>query len=172
MLLGVRDVICWLSDIYIFDEFLNFDLSNINVMREVCLHNNWSFASLFWKYTGHKWDELLGVFLGGWWRWVPTMGGWVGVGVGCGGTHLELGVGVGLRALSQILSEDSLSYSLEHITFLRRITDFRFHGGTHSPTSEHCRPRVRNILLLGRKLECIARLMYFYIFFGMLNTFL
>ena len=34
----------------------------------------------------------------------------------------------------------------------------------------HCRPRVRNIFLLGRKLECIARPYYFYIIFGMLNS--
>ena len=35
----------------------------------------------------------------------------------------------------------------------------------------HCLPRVRNILLLGRILEYIAKLIYFYTFFGMLNTF-
>ena len=36
----------------------------------------------------------------------------------------------------------------------------------------HCRPRARNIFLFARKLECIARLIYFYISFGMLNSFL
>ena len=44
MFLGASDVFCWLSNIFIFDKPLNFDLSNINVMREACLYNNWSFC--------------------------------------------------------------------------------------------------------------------------------
>ena len=44
--------------------------------------------------------------------------------------------------------------------------------GEHSPASKHCQSQVRNIFLFGRKLECIARLIYFYIFFEMLSTFL
>ena len=45
-----------------------------------------------------------------------------------GGTHLEWGVeGRGIRALSQILSDESLSYSLKHIS--TGSTHFTFHGG-------------------------------------------
>ena len=45
-----------------------------------------------------------------------------------GGTQLEWGMeGRGMRALSQILSDESLSYSLN--TFLRESTHFTFHGG-------------------------------------------
>ena len=40
------------------------------------------------------------------------------------------------------------------------------------PTSKYCRPWVRNISLFVRKLECIARRIYFYMFFGMLNKYL
>ena len=36
----------------------------------------------------------------------------------------------------------------------------------------HWWPRMSNIFLFGRKLECIARVIYFYIFFRLLNTFL
>ena len=49
MFLGVCDAFCWLSSIYIFDKLWNFDLSNINVMREACLYNNWSFVPIFLK---------------------------------------------------------------------------------------------------------------------------
>ena len=27
--------------------------TNINVMREACLHNNWSFVPIFWRFAGH-----------------------------------------------------------------------------------------------------------------------
>ena len=44
-------------------------------------------------------------------------GGVAAMSPGDGGTHLEWGVeGRGMRALSQILSDESLSYSLKHIS--------------------------------------------------------
>ena len=74
LFLGVSDAFCWLSNIYIFDKLLNFDYSNINVMREACLYYNWSFVPIFF-------ENLQGInemsFLGGGggdeeWR----VGGW------------------------------------------------------------------------------------------------
>ena len=38
MLLGVSDSCCSLLSISLFGEFLNVDLSNINVAREACLY--------------------------------------------------------------------------------------------------------------------------------------
>ena len=58
MFLGVSDVFCWLSNISIFDKLLNFDLSNINVMREACLYNNLSFVPIFFK--------ICRAWVGGW----------------------------------------------------------------------------------------------------------
>ena len=77
-------------------------------MREACLYNNWSFVLIFLKI----YRALM--------RWTPWSFFWE-VAVmnrhdGCG-THLEWGVeGRGMRALSQILSDESLSYSLKHIS--------------------------------------------------------
>ena len=34
--LGVSDAFCWLSNISIFDAVLDFDASNIDVMKETC----------------------------------------------------------------------------------------------------------------------------------------
>ena len=71
----------------------------------------------FWKFTGHWWDEHLGGFLGE----VAVMSRHDG------GTHLEWGVeGRGMKALSQIISDESLSYSLKHISTGEHST---FHGG-------------------------------------------
>ena len=55
MLLGVRDTFCchiFLFSTSISDEFLNFDLSNINVMREPCLQNNLNFVPISLKFYG------------------------------------------------------------------------------------------------------------------------
>ena len=49
MFLGVSDAFCWMSNIPIFDQLLNFDLSDIGIMREACLYNNWSFVPIFLK---------------------------------------------------------------------------------------------------------------------------
>ena len=43
---------------------------------------------------------------------------------------------------------------------------------SHSGDKIHCRSQMRNIFLFGRQLKRISKLIYFYIFFGMLNTFL
>ena len=52
-----------------------------------------------------------------------------------GGTHLEWGVeGRGMRALSQILSDESLSYSLKHISTGEHSTS-HFMKEHSSPTS-------------------------------------
>ena len=47
-----------------------------------------------------------------------------------GGTHLEC-MEVGVKALSQIISDESFSYSLKHI--LQGSTQFTFHGGPPTP---------------------------------------
>ena len=110
MFFGVSDAFCWLSNIYIFDKLLNFDKSNINVMREACLYNKWRFCSnIFENLQGiNEMNPLEFFFLGG---GVAMMSPRIG------GTHLEWGVeGRGVRALSQILSDVSLSYSLKHIS--------------------------------------------------------
>ena len=76
-------------------------------MREACLYNNWSFVPIFLKI----YRALM--------RWTPwSFFGEVAVmSRHDGGTHLEWGVeGRGMRALSQILSDESLSYSLKHIS--------------------------------------------------------
>ena len=76
-------------------------------MREACLYKNWILFQYFWKFTGHYWDEHLGFFVGE----VAVMS------PHDGGTHPEWGVeGRGMMALSQILSHESLSYSLKHIS--------------------------------------------------------
>ena len=73
-------------------------------MREACLYNNWSFVPIFLKiYRALKMNTL--EFLGGGGgdespRWGHSPG-------------VE---GRGMRALSQILSDKSLSYSLKHIS--------------------------------------------------------
>ena len=111
--LSVSDAFCWLSNIYIFDKLLNFDLSNINVMRVIIIKEsnviNDVFVSIFLKI----YRALM--------RWTPFLeffGGQVAMmSPHDGGTHLEWGVeGRGIRALSQILSDVSLSYSLKHIS--------------------------------------------------------
>ena len=91
MFLGVSNAFCWLSNISIFDKLLNFDQSNIDVMRETFLHNNWSFVPIFlemyWvlmKWT--HWSFFFFFFL-------------VGGGGGGGGGG----------------GDESLSYSLKHI---------------------------------------------------------
>ena len=108
MFLGVSGAFCWLSNIYIFDKLLNFDLSNINVMREACLYNKWCFCSnIFENLQGINEMNPLELF----WGEVAMMS------PHDRGTHLEWGVeGRGMRALSQILSDVSLSYSLKHIS--------------------------------------------------------
>ena len=76
-------------------------------MREACLYNNWSFVPIFLKI----YRALM--------RWTPwSFFGEVAVmSRHDGGTHLEWGVeGRGMRVLSQILSDESLSYSLKHIS--------------------------------------------------------
>ena len=76
-------------------------------MREACLYNNWSFVPIFLKI----YRALM--------RWTPwSFFGEVAVmSRHDGGTHLEWGVeGRGMRALSQILSDENLSYSLKHIS--------------------------------------------------------
>ena len=76
-------------------------------MREACLYNNWSFVPIFLKI----YRALM--------RWTPWsfLGEVAVMSRHDGGTHLEWGVeGRGMRALSQILSDESLSYSLKHIS--------------------------------------------------------
>ena len=76
-------------------------------MREACLCSNWSFVPMFVKI----YRALM--------RWTPwSFFGEVAVmSPHDGGTHLEWGVeGRGMRALFQILSDQSLSYSLKHIS--------------------------------------------------------
>ena len=76
-------------------------------MREACLCSNWSFVPMFVKI----YRALM--------RWTPwSFFGEVAVmSPHDGGTHLQWGVeGRGMRALSQILSDESLSYSLKHIS--------------------------------------------------------
>ena len=76
-------------------------------MREACLCSNWSFVPMFVKI----YRALM--------RWTPWsfLGEVAVMSPHDGGTHLEWGVeGRGMRALSQILSDESLSYSLKHIS--------------------------------------------------------
>ena len=76
-------------------------------MREACLYNNWSFVPIFLKI----YRALM--------RWTPWsfLGEVAVMSRHDGGTHLEWGVeGRGVRALSQILLDESLSYSLKHIS--------------------------------------------------------
>ena len=76
-------------------------------MREACLYNNWSFVPIFLKI----YRALM--------RWTPWgfLGDVAMMSPHDGGTHLEWGVeGRGMTALSQILSDESLSYSLKHIS--------------------------------------------------------
>ena len=76
-------------------------------MRQACLYNNWSFVAIFLKI----YRALM--------KWTPWSF-WGEVAVmrpHDGRTHLEWGVkGRGVRALSPILSDESLSYSLKHIS--------------------------------------------------------
>ena len=76
-------------------------------MREACLYNNGSFVPIFLKIYRALMRWTLWSFLGE----VAVMS------PHDGGTHLEWGVeGRGMRALSQILSDEGLSYSLKHIS--------------------------------------------------------
>ena len=77
-------------------------------MREACLYNNWSFCSnIFENLQGINEMNPLEFFGGEVAAMSPHDGG----------THPEWAVeGRGMRALSQILSDVSLSYSLKHIS--------------------------------------------------------
>ena len=152
------EVICFvlLTVKYFYWRSFKFWL-DINVMREVCLHNNWSCVPENVQGITNIWTPWS--FFGWWWWWDPTIGG----------SHLEWRV--------EARGEGSLPNSFRgELIFLIKT---HFYGGAltshfmgeHSPTtSEDCLPRVRNIFLFGRKLEYITRLIYFYIFFRMLNT--
>ena len=76
-------------------------------MREACLYNNWSFCSnIFENLQGFNEMNPLEFFWGGGGDESPRWG-----------THLEWGVeGRGMRALSQILLDLSLSHSLKHFS--------------------------------------------------------
>ena len=78
-------------------------------MREACLYNKWCFCSnIFENLQGINEMNPLEVFFGGEVAMMSPHDG---------GTHLEWGVeGRGVRALSQILSDVSLSHSLKHIS--------------------------------------------------------
>ena len=77
-------------------------------MREACLYNDKSFVPIFLKI----YRALMR-----WTHW-SFLGGEVAVmSPHDGGTHPEWGMeGQGMRALSQILSDESLSYSFKHIS--------------------------------------------------------
>ena len=75
-------------------------------MREACLHNNWSFVPIFLKIYRALMRWTPWSFFGGrsddespWWGHSPRTSG-----------------GSGVKALSQILSEESLSYTFKHIS--------------------------------------------------------
>ena len=75
-------------------------------MREACLYDNWSFVfQYFLKFTGHWWDEHSGVFWGASGDESPRWGH----------SPRKRSGGSGMRALSQNLSDERLSYSLKHI---------------------------------------------------------
>ena len=88
-------------------------------MREACLYNNWNFVPIFLKI----YRPLI--------RWTHWSFFWGEVAVMSphdGGTHLEWGVeDRGMGALSQVLSDESLYYSLKHILYGE--THITFHGG-------------------------------------------
>ena len=76
-------------------------------MREAGLYNNWSFVPVF---------LIINMALMRWTPW-SSFGEVVVMSPHDGGTHREWGVeGRGMRALSQILLDESLSYSLKHIS--------------------------------------------------------
>ena len=90
-------------------------------MREACLSNNWSFVPMFLNI----YRALI--------RWTPWSFFWevAVMSPHNGGTHREWGVeDRGMRALSQILSDECLSYPLN--AFLRGNTHFTFHGGARN----------------------------------------
>ena len=93
-------------------------------MREDCLYNNWSFCSnIFENLQGiNEINPLEFIF------WEVAV-----INPHDGGTHLEWGVeGRGMRALSQILSDVSLSYSLIHLSTVEHSLHISWRS-THLP---------------------------------------
>ena len=81
----------------------------INVMREACLYNKWCFCSnIFDNLQGINEMNPMEVFFGG--------GGGDDESPRWGHSPRMRSGGSGVRALSQILSDVSLSYSLKHIS--------------------------------------------------------
>ena len=112
MFLGVSNAFCWLSNISIFDKLLNFDQSNIDVMRETFLHNNWSFVPIFLEMYRvlMKWTHwsLFCFFFGG--------GGGAMMSPHDGGTHLECVEGRGEGSLPNYFVWEFILFIKTHFT--------------------------------------------------------